>query len=162
MKNTLALALAFLAPLTIGFLLVVMFAQMGPPGRQLDQWGALIQNGHVLWSLLMLPLFVTLEMGLLANLEHANKAWKLLYALPLPRWSMYAAKQIISLALIALSMIVLVAVLFLSGRLLQIINPAFRFDQPFPREKVALATSVSFLASWLIIAFQLWFSIRVP
>ncbi len=162
LKRTLALALAFLAPLTIGFLLVVMFAQMGPPNKQVDHWAGLIQNGHVLWSLLMLPLFITLEMGLLANLEHANKAWKLLYALPLPRWSVYAAKQLISMALIALSMLVLVAVLFLSGRLLELINPAFQFDRPFPWEKVALATAVSFLASWLIISFQLWFSIRVP
>jgi lantibiotic transport system permease protein len=162
LKRTLALGLAFLAPLTIGFLLVVMFVQMGPPNRQIDHWAGLIQNGHVLWSLLMLPLFVTLEMGLLANIEHANKAWKLLYAQPLPRWSIYAAKQIISVGLIALSMLVLVAVLFLSGRLVQLISPAFQFDRPFPWEKVALATAVSFLASWLIVAFQLWLSIRVP
>jgi lantibiotic transport system permease protein len=94
--------------------------------------------------------------------EHSNKAWKLLYSQPLPRWSIYAAKQLISLALIALSMLLLVGVMFLSGQLLELINPAFRFDQPFPWEKVALATAVSFLASWLIIAFHLWFSIRVP
>ena len=59
-------------------------------------------------------------------------------------------------------MLMLVAVMFLSGRLLQLINPAFRFDQPFPWETVVLATAVAFLASWLIVAFHLWFSIRVP
>lgn len=162
LKRTLALGLAFLAPLSIGFLLVVMFAQVGPPNKETGHWEGLVQNGHVLWSLLMLPLFVTLQMGLLANLEHTNKAWKLLYAQPLPRWSVYAAKQIISLGLIALSMVVLVAVLFLSGRLLHLIDPAFRFDQRFPWEKVGLATAVAFLASWFIVAFHLWFSIRVP
>ena len=162
LKRTLALALAFLAPLSIGFLLVVMFAQMGSPNQTEDQWKGLVQNSHVLWSLLMLPLFVTLEMGLLANLEHTNKAWKMLYAQPLPRWSVYTAKQIISMGLIALSMIVLLAVMFVSGRLLQLINPAFNFDRPFPWEPVARATGVAFLASWCILSFHLWFSIRVP
>jgi ABC-2 type transport system permease protein len=151
-----------LAPLSIGFLLVVMFAQMGPPNKEADHWQGLVQNAHVLWSLLMLPLFVTLQMGLLANIEHANKAWKLLYAQPLPRWSVYAAKQAISLTLIALSMAMLVGVMFLSGKVLEIINPAFRFEQPFPWQTVLLATAVAYLASWLIVAFHLWFSIRVP
>jgi lantibiotic transport system permease protein len=162
LKRTLALGLAFLAPLAIGFLLVVMFVQMGPSENQPDSWKPLIQNGHVLWSLLMLPLFVTLQMGLLANIEHGNKAWKLLYAQPLPRWTVYAAKQLISLVLIALSMFVLVGVLYISGRLVQLITPAFRFDQPFPWARVALATGAAFLASWLIVAFHLWFSIRIP
>lgn len=162
LKRTLALGLAFLGPLSIGFLLVVMFAEQGPANKQADQWTGLVQNAHVLWSLLMLPLFITLEMALFAQVEHSNKAWKLLYSQPLPRWSIYAAKQLISLALIALSMLLLVGVMFLSGQVLELINPAFRFDQPFPWEKAALATAVSFLASWLIIAFHLWFSIRVP
>lgn len=162
LKRTLALGLAFLAPLAIGFLLVVMFVQEGVPSSKDDHWAALIQNGHVLWSLLMLPLFVTLQMGLMANVEHGNKAWKLLYAQPLPRWSIYAAKQIISLALIALSALTLVVVLFASGRLVQLIDPTLHFDAPFPWDTVWLATAVSFLASSLIVAFQLWFSIRVP
>lgn len=162
LKRTLALGLAFLTPLSIGFLLVVMFAQMGPPGNEQDHWAGLIQNGHVLWSLLMLPLFVTLQMGLLANVEHGNKAWKVLYAQPLPRWSIYAAKQLISLGLIALSMLVLIAVFFISGKLIQLFVPQFEFWKPFPWRTVALATAVSFGASWLIIAFHMWFSIRVP
>lgn len=162
LKRTLALGLAFLAPLSIGFLLVVMFAKMGPGQGERDSWQDLVQDGHMLWSLLLLPLFVTLQMGLLANLEHGNKAWKLIYAQPLPRWAIYVAKQIVSLALIALSMLVLVTVLFLAGRLVQLINPAFSFYRPFPWDKVALATAASFLAAWMIIAFHLWFSIRVP
>lgn len=161
LKRTLALGLAFLAPLAIGFLLVAMFSDM-PLSDSQEHWAILIQNGHVLWSLLMLPLFVTLQMGLLANVEHGNKAWKLLYSQPLPRWTIYAAKQLISLGLIALSMLVLVGVLFVSGKLVQLVNPSFEFWKPFPWRAVAHATAVSFAASWLIIAFHMWFSIRVP
>lgn len=161
LKRTLALGLAFLAPVAIGFLLVAMFSDI-PLSDEQDHWAILIQNGHVFWSLLMLPLFVTLQMGLLANVEHGNKAWKLLYAQPLPRWTVYAAKQVISLALIGLSMIVLIGVLFVSGKLTQIISPELEFWKPFPWKTVAFATAVSFGASWLIVAFHMWFSIRVP
>lgn len=162
LKRTLALGLAFLAPLAIGFLLFVMYIEQGPPKNPEGHWISLIQNSHVMWSLLMLPLFITLQMGLLANVEHSNKTWQLLYAQPLPRWAVYAAKQGIGVVLIALSMVALVAVMFLVGWLLDVINPAFEFDQPFPWKTVVLATGVSFLASWLILAFHLWFSIRVP
>jgi hypothetical protein len=64
--------------------------------------------------------------------------------------------------LIALSMIVLVAVFFISGKLVQLFNPAFEFWKPFPWQMVARVTAVSFGAAWLIIAFHMWFSIRVP
>jgi hypothetical protein len=57
----------------------------------------------------MLPLFVTLETGQLSALEHHNKTWKQLYVLPVPRWAVYASKQVIALGLIGLSMIVLAA-----------------------------------------------------
>ncbi len=107
-----------------------------------DHWEGLVQNGHVLWSLLMLPLFITLQMGLLANVEHTNKAWKLLYAQPLPRWSVYAAKQLISLGLIALSMVVLVGVFFVSGKLVQAHQPVVRVLQAVPAgRRSALATA---------------------
>lgn len=36
-------------------------------------WIRLISNSMVLWGLLMLPLFITLETGLLNALEHGNK-----------------------------------------------------------------------------------------
>jgi ABC-2 type transport system permease protein len=161
LKRTLALGLAFLAPLAIGFLLVAMFSDIPLRDKQ-NHWALLIQNGHVFWSLLMLPLFVTLQMGLLANIEHGNKAWKVLYAQPLPRWSVYAAKQLISLGMIALSMFVLIGVFFISGKLVQIIHPDLEFSKPFPWRTAGLATAVSFGASWLIVAFHMWFSIRVP
>lgn len=162
-RRTLALGMALLAPFAIGFLVFVMFAQMGPPKSPVaDPWRSVLQNGHILWSLLMLPLYVTLEMGLLGNLEHTNRMWKTLYALPVPRWSIYMAKQIIALALVGLSTALLVVMLFAAGRLLNLLDPTYGLGTAFPWAVTLKAMGLSFLCAWLIIAFHLWFSIRVP
>jgi uncharacterized membrane protein len=46
-----------------------------------DAWLSLTQNSLILWALLMLPLFVTLETGLLNAQEHGNKMMLLVLAL---------------------------------------------------------------------------------
>jgi ABC-type transport system involved in multi-copper enzyme maturation permease subunit len=40
-------------------------------------------------------------------MEHNSRTWKQLYSRPLPRWSIYLAKQIIGMGLIGISFIVL-------------------------------------------------------
>jgi hypothetical protein len=159
-KRTLTLGLAFLAPLAIAFLEFVMVMQMGNramrPGA--TAWTSLVQNGLIIWGLLMLPLFVTLETGLLAALEHGNKTWKQLYALPLPRWAVYAAKQLVALGLIGLSMAVLMGLMLVVGRLLDVFQPTMGFDAPIPWLTLVEVFSLTYLAAWLIISLHLWVS----
>ena len=66
-KRTLTLWLVILAPLAIAFLEFVMDMQRGVRALRpnTDAWIGLTQNSLILWALLMLPLFVTLETGLL-------------------------------------------------------------------------------------------------
>ena len=45
-------------------------------------WLMFARASSVLWVFLMLPLFVTLESALLAGLEHGERQWKHLLALP--------------------------------------------------------------------------------
>src|SRR5512146_2816980 len=86
-KRTLTLLLAFLAPLAMAFLELAIGFQYGKRMYRTDgdSWMTLINHTTMMWVLLLLPLFVTLEMGLLGALEHNNKTWKQLYAMPLPR-----------------------------------------------------------------------------
>ena len=82
-------------------------------------WQALAQNVLLFWALMMLPLFVTLETALLGGVDHNSQQWKHLYALPLPRWAIYAAKSIIALILIGASTLVLWSETMVAGLLLQ-------------------------------------------
>ena len=159
-KRTLTLGLAFLAPLAVAFLEFVMHMQMGEramkPGA--EAWISLSQHSLILWTLLMLPLFVTLETGLLSALEHNNKTWKQLYALPLPRWVVYAAKQLTGMGLIGLSMIVMVTMIVGVGLLLNLFRPTLGFAAPIPWPTIIQTYLLTYLASWLIISLHLWVS----
>ncbi len=161
-KRTLTVALAFLAPLALAFLELAVALQYGKrmyrPGS--DSWMTLISHTTLMWVLLMLPLFVTLEMGLLGALEHNNKTWKQLYALPLPRWSIYAAKQLIGLGIIGLSMVVLSLMTVGVGLLERVFLPELGFNAPIPWMVLIQNILLSFLAAWLIISIHLWVSLR--
>ncbi len=161
-KRTLTLGLAFLAPLAVAFLEFVMHMQMGERAMQpgVEAWISLSQHSLILWTLLMLPLFVTLETGLLSALEHNNKTWKQLYALPLPRRMIYAAKQIVGIGLIGLSMAVMVAMIAGVGLLLSVFKPTLGFSDPIPWPRIIQIYLLTYLASWLIIALHLWVSTR--
>jgi hypothetical protein len=163
-RRTLTLWLVVLAPLALMFLEFMTHMQMG--GRAMrpntNAWESLSQYILLLWTLLMLPLFVTLETGLLNALEHSNTTWKQLYALPLPRWTVYAAKQLMGMGLIALSMIVLLGMVLGVGWLLDLFKPELGFRAPIDWEKILPVFVLPYLASWLLTSLHLWVSARWP
>ncbi len=161
-KRTLTLWLTLLAPLSLAFLELVMWYQQGHRMLEPDTspWVTLTLHALMVWGLLLLPLFVTLEMGLLGAQEHGNKTWKQLYTTPLPRWTIYAAKQLIGLAVIGLSMVCLLAQTVGVGYLLNLLRPQLGFTGAIPWRSLVPAYTLAFLATWLIIAFHLWVSVR--
>src|SRR5574340_188865 len=102
LKRTLALWLAFALPAVIVFLFFLNYFQRGEflIREDADSWKWLAQNVLILWSMLFLPLFTALETALLSGLEHSEKNWKHLFALPIPRWTIYTAKLLAGLGLL--------------------------------------------------------------
>jgi len=148
-KRTLTLWLIVLAPLAIAFLEFVTHMQYGARAARpnTDAWLSLMHHSLVLWSLLMLPLFVTLETGLLNAQEHNNKMWKQLYATPLPRWTIYAAKQLMGLALIGASTLMLLAMSLGAGLLLNVFRPELGFVPPIDWAAILPAFALVYLAT---------------
>jgi hypothetical protein len=108
----------------------------------------------------MLPLFITLETALLANLEHGNRQWKHLFALAIPRAAIYAAKQVSAMAVIALSMASLFVLMVLSGLVLRLVTPDLGFEAPVPWAEFIQYVALAYLASWLIISIHTWIGLR--
>ncbi len=165
-KSTLALLMTVIAPAIIAVIQVAMYIQnreyyLGQADPK--QWLKLNQNAMVFWSLLMLPLFVTLETALLSGLEYGRKNWTLLYTMPVPRWAFYAAKEVISLALIGISTLVMFGFIVLDGLILQAINPAYGLSAALiPWTKMLTGYALVFLAAFLIVSIHLWVSSRWP
>lgn len=163
LKRTLALWLAPLAPLVIIGLQVAMVLERQEYYRAQDVSAAWIEYGGqtvFLWTMLLLPLFITLETALLGNLEHSNQQWKHLFALPIPRGAIYAAKQIGGMAIIALSMVALYVYIVLSGLGLRWVAPGLGFEAPVPWAAFFQYVALAYLASWLIISIHTWVGLR--
>jgi len=162
LKRTLALWLAVIGPLSIvGLEFLVTWQRGAAHFRQTENaWFKFGRGIFFASSMMVLPLFIALQAALLAGLEHGNEQWKHLYALPLPRWAVYAAKQLIGMALIGLSIGLLVFGTVLAGLALHLIDPAFGFAVTIPWGRLLRFAVGIYLASWLMISIHTWIGLR--
>jgi lantibiotic transport system permease protein len=156
MKRTLALGLAFITPAVIVALITLMVLQKGQQMFEIgaNPWLFLDRQTHMFWTLLMQPLFITLETALVAQLDHANDHWKHLFALPLPRWTIYIAKLIVNILLIALSLLILFVYTLIAGRILSLLRPEFGFSLEIPFQQMLPVTCMAFITSWIVISIH--------
>ncbi len=160
-KRSLALWMAFLAPLMIEVLDFVLYFQRGYIRTDVeDAWLWLGQSTLSYWSLLMLPLFVALETALLSNVEHVNEGWKHLFVLPIPRAATYTAKQILGMAVSGFSTFSLLGFTLVNGLLLRALRPEIGLDSSIPWGKLVTSAVLVFLGSWLLISLHTWVAAR--
>ena len=165
LKGTLALWMCLVAPAVVValYVLQISFAHLpaarGAPDPALA-WEMYCKSVLGLWTFLMLPLFVTLESALLAGLEHGERQWKHLLALPLPRGAHYFAKLAALAVLVALGFVALVALIPLGGLLLPVLKPAFGLAGPPPWAFLLESAGNAYLASLLVVAISCWVAVR--
>jgi hypothetical protein len=120
------------------------------------------QSAVSTWALLLLGMFVTVEVVLLAGVDHDGEHWKYLFARAVPRWSIYLAKLLLAMGAVALGSIVLGAVLYLIGHLLYTSPPTETNGiPPIIWSDIAYSIARVFLASWGLVALLLWICVRV-
>jgi len=161
MKRTLALWMVLVSPLVI-VLLEFAIAYKGAPGAikgGKEAWPPMVRQTVEVWTVLMMPMFVTLETSLLAGLENTGKNWKSLLALPAPRWTIYVSKLIVTITLLWFAHAVLIGGTFGSGLLLKFLHPALSLDAMPLGPIVAPMIRVS-ASALLAVAIQHWVSLR--
>jgi hypothetical protein len=162
MKRTLALLVALVLPLVVILINFYMFTRTRVFEEGSTAWEYFIGSNLIVWGLLMLTLYITLETALLAGLEHNQQGWKHLAALPVPRGVVYAAKQIVAMGMVALSMAVIVIGSWASAELAHTLNlnPAAPFTGEFPWMLLLRTAGESYMLSLLIIAIHSWIATR--
>ena len=90
LNRSLAAALAISAP---GLIAVFTFFNTlrVETAQPWDMW---MISATGIWAFFMLPMSATALTALIAHMEHGPRAWDHLRALPLPRWTLYAAKAV--------------------------------------------------------------------
>jgi len=160
LKRTLAFRVIFALPFLVGLLefFIVWRTKKFPAGFNL--WQTLPTNSFQVWAIFMLPLLITLETALLNGIEHSDKQWKHIFALPVPRHSIYLAKFIVAQALILISTAVLAVLIVIVGVAATYMRTELAKAGPVPFGWIAKYTLLVWIAGWFIIAIHTWISMR--
>jgi hypothetical protein len=161
LKRTLALWMIVLAPFVVVLLhtLIGHFAGDQMIARHRDYSRDITQNVTMMWTVLMLPLFITLETSLLAGLEHADKNWKSLLALPAPRWTVYFSKFLVAVMMVWLAHLVIVTGVIAASHFLMWDKPGL-FPNGLPLRPLLVTMGKVSVGVLLALAIQHWVSLR--
>src|ERR1043165_8785461 len=107
LKRTLAFRVVFVLPLLIGLLQFFLILRTKTFQRGFNLWQTHPTNSFEIWAVFMMPLLIALVTALLNGIEHSDKQWKHLFALPVPRYTVYFAKLIVAQGLILMGTVVL-------------------------------------------------------
>ncbi|HEY0728231.1 MAG TPA: ABC transporter permease [Pyrinomonadaceae bacterium] len=161
LKRTLAFRVIFVLPFFVALLQFFVIWRTKKFAAGFDLWQTHPENSFQIWAIFMMPLLITLETALLNGIEHSDKQWKHLFALPVPRRSIYLAKFIVALGLILVSTMVLALLTVIVGVVAVSLKPELAaITGPIPYFTIAKQATLVWLAGWFITAIHTWISMR--
>lgn len=157
LKHNSILITALVLPGTIAVVmnLILPIISNGRPFTSGNAWVSTTIGLLQVWGFIQ-AFIVAVVTAQMAGLEHQNNRWKYLFALPVSRKAMYLAKGVVSLGLFGLSSVVILIGLIVTGLLLNIIKPDMGFGAAIPIGDMLSIVIVNYVASWLLIAIQVW------
>lgn len=162
LRRTLALWMIVVAPIFVVLMqfLVAFLGSEQLARRSPDVWGNITRQSVAMWTVLMMPLFLTLETSLLAGVEHADKNWKSVLALPPPRWTFYLSKLAVTTTMLWTAHVVLIGGTMASGAILAATRPVLKIGA-MPISAALLSPMLRVSATALCaVAIQHWVSLR--
>jgi len=97
------------------------------PLSPLFQWLAFAGSIINVMGILLLPFYIIFVSYSVNNIEHKADTWKTLFSLPLPKWSVYTAKYIYTVLLVALCLSLFYGFTIAAGNILGYLKPEFKF-----------------------------------
>ena len=162
LKRTLAVRMVFVAPILVALLgLFVQSAQLvrgGGKAAPAAMWASFSRESLAVWAIFLMPLLIALETALVCGIEHGEKQWKHLFALPTPRYAIYAAKFFVVQGLILSGTLVVSILIAVSGWALTLWVPALATAGAPPIWSIVGRALECWLAAGLILAANPYFS----
>ncbi len=122
------------------------------PGLAL--WGQFSSASLGVMGMLILPFYVMFMAFSVNNIEHKNDTWKTLFAQPLNKFSIYAAKYLYAVFLLLICLVLFGTLTVLSGHILQALVPKYTFSDYNPVLLLSKFYLKLFLASLGILSLQ--------
>jgi ABC-2 type transport system permease protein len=156
LNRSLALLLAVAAPLMVGLFTFFSMLRRTQP----QPWDVWLTQSSAIWAFFMLPMSVTALTALVAHMEHSARAWDHLRSLPRPRWTIYAAKALCVLVLVAAMSFLSLIFAYGAVTAASAIRPGSAPEGEPALAIHALTMARIWLASLLLTAVQFWTAIR--
>jgi hypothetical protein len=162
-KRTPTLAMVFAFPIFVVAMMTFLLSQLPSSllNRPAPHWIPLSRSILQLWTVLIMPLFITLATALMAGLEHQENHWKNLIALPVPRWTIYVAKLIVVTCMVGMTGFLIACGLLISGVVLGSVEKQLQFPAPIPWVAIFRAVGAATGLTFLSVTIQHWFSLRL-
>ena len=160
LKRTLAFRVIFVLPLLVAILQFFIVLRTKKFPAEFDLWHTIGTSSLQIWAVFMMPLLIALETALLNGIEHSDRQWKHIFALPVPRHAVYVAKVIVAQGLIFVSTLTLSVLTVVAGIFATYLRPELANAGPIPFGWFAKYTTLVWAASWLIIAIHTWVATR--
>jgi hypothetical protein len=122
-------------------------------------WGRYSGNALGVMGMLIMPFYVIFMAFSINNIEHKNDTWKTLFAQPLNRFSIYAAKYLYAVLTIFICLFLFAALTIAFGHLLQLLIPRYHFSAYNPVPILFKYYGKIFLSSLGILSLQFVFSL---
>ena len=155
-------SLSLLIVLAIPAMVLVMQVFMRLTGHGAPDWLRHAQSGAAIWGFLLLPLTATALTALLAQVEHAPRAWSSVLAMPCPKGRVFAAKALLAVGLMALISLLLWCAILASGLLCNAIDPSTTLAGALPAARLADVLARMWLAGLLVVAIQFVVATATP
>ena len=165
-RRTLVFWLAAGAPFFTAFLLFNIFYFRGHRIVRADgdpnPWTTYLGMTEDLWGLFLFPSYIVLQSALLLSLEHQSGAWKHLYALAVPRWTVYFGKLTLCVGLVTGCICLLYVLTEGAGMLLAVLRPELGFGRYDVSSVILRGYAKLWLAGLGIVGIQHYISFRYP
>ncbi|MFK8060321.1 MAG: ABC transporter permease [Polaribacter sp.] len=164
LKRTFAFWLTIISGLLIPVLFFIVYLVKHKdliPAEGISPWDKFMVNQIKNSIPFFVPIFIVLITSLIIQIEHKALGIKHLFALPIPKWSVFFGKLSIVIITIILTYIYFYIAILFFGTLLGIIHSDFGFldFQPEHFKYIKMLIS-SFVASLGIVGIQFWLSFR--
>ncbi|MDP3399498.1 MAG: ABC transporter permease [Brevundimonas sp.] len=156
LNRSLAAALAVAAP---GLIAVFTFFNTLRIGTA-QPWDMWMVGATGIWAFFMLPMSVTALTALVAHMEHGPRTWDHLRALPLPRWTIYAAKALSVFLVLALMSVGVFVLTWAAVKLAVVLKPELAPTGVFDASAYLTTLGRMYLAATLVMVIQLWIALR--
>jgi len=133
--------------LFIGLTAELLYADVG-----VNEWYLSLLSMNLAYALLFLPLITGVLASVICRYEHQAGGWKQLLALPVTRGRVFTAKYVILMILVLVGQLLYLGAVYVVGMMKG-------FTDPFPIEIVWKSIFGGWVATFPLVALQLWMSI---